>query len=105
MNQKAAPEFYPTEKVHLQPRPAWLAYLDLVFTVGKEIEYLQYLPIASALLIGGLTLTSFTLNQAGRNMQRCVSTVFWAGLTAGVTAVVKINGRQFCSRPRLCRLL
>lgn len=68
-------------------------------------ESFSYLPIASALLIGGLTLTSFTLNQAGRNMQRCVSTVFWAGLTAGVTAVVKINGRQFCSRPRLCRLL
>ena len=38
-------------------------------------------------------------------MHHCVSTVLWAGLTAGVMAVVKTNGRLFCSRPLLCRLL
>ncbi|XP_010253772.1 PREDICTED: phosphoinositide phosphatase SAC8 isoform X2 [Nelumbo nucifera] len=68
-------------------------------------ESLSYLPVASALLVGGLTLTSFTLNQAGRNAQHFASSVLWAGLTAGVMALVKANGRQFCSRPRLCGLL
>ncbi|CAI0426349.1 unnamed protein product [Linum tenue] len=68
-------------------------------------ELPQYLPVASALLIGGLTVTSFTLQQAGRNAQQYLSTVLWAGVTAGVMAAVKANGRQFCSRPRLCGLL
>nr|XP_027186218.1 phosphoinositide phosphatase SAC8 isoform X3 [Cicer arietinum] len=66
---------------------------------------MQYLPVASALIIGGLTATTFTLQQAGRNAQHCVSSVLCAGITAGVMAIVKANGRQFCSRPRLCGLL
>ncbi|KAK2361107.1 Phosphoinositide phosphatase sac8, variant 2 [Trifolium repens] len=65
----------------------------------------QYLPVASALIIGGLTATTFTLQQAGRNAQQYVSSVLCAGITAGVMAIVKANGRQFCSRPRLCGLL
>ncbi|KAJ7961219.1 Phosphoinositide phosphatase [Quillaja saponaria] len=68
-------------------------------------ESISYLPVASALLIGGLTMTSFTLHQAGRNTQQFMSSVLWAGVTAGVLALVKANGRQFCSRPRLCGLL
>ncbi|KAJ4837680.1 hypothetical protein Tsubulata_013488 [Turnera subulata] len=68
-------------------------------------ESLSYLPVASALLLGGLTITSVTLHQAGRNAQQYVSTMLWAGLTAGVMAIVKANGRQFCSRPRLCGLI
>ncbi|CAI8612795.1 unnamed protein product [Vicia faba] len=66
---------------------------------------LQYLPVASALIIGSLTATSFTLHQAGRNTQQYVSSVICAGITAGIMAIVKANGRQFCSRPRLCGLL
>lgn len=69
-----------------------------------QTESFSYLPVA-ALLIGGLTLTSFTLQQAGRNAQQFMSSVLWAGVTAGVVAVVKANGRQFCSRPRLCGLV
>lgn len=68
-------------------------------------ESVLYLPVASALLIGGLTLTSFTLQQAGRHAHQYMSSVLWAGVAAGVMAVVKANGRQFCSRPRLCGLL
>ncbi|KAI3876984.1 hypothetical protein MKX03_024569 [Papaver bracteatum] len=68
-------------------------------------ESFSYLPVASALLIGGITVTSLTFNQVGRNVQHCVTTIIWAGLAAGATAVVKANGRQFCSRPRLCGLL
>ncbi|XP_023539998.1 phosphoinositide phosphatase SAC8 isoform X2 [Cucurbita pepo subsp. pepo] len=67
-------------------------------------ESLSYLPVASALVVGGLTITSLTLQQAGRNAQQFMSSVLWAGVTAGVMAVVKANGRQFCSRPRLCSL-
>ncbi|URE45860.1 SacI domain [Musa troglodytarum] len=65
----------------------------------------QYLPVASALIVGGLTMTTFTLNQVGRGTQHFISSVLWAGLTAGVVALVKANGKQFCSRPRLCGLL
>ncbi|XP_057984195.1 phosphoinositide phosphatase SAC8 isoform X1 [Malania oleifera] len=68
-------------------------------------ESLSYLPVASALLIGGWTVTSLTVNQVGRNAHHFVSSVLWAGVTAGVMAAVKANGRQFCSRPRLCGLL
>uniref|UniRef100_A0A5B7A5K7 Putative phosphoinositide phosphatase SAC8 n=1 Tax=Davidia involucrata TaxID=16924 RepID=A0A5B7A5K7_DAVIN len=68
-------------------------------------ESISYLPVASALLIGGLTLTSVTLNQARQNAQHFLSSVLCAGLTAGMMAVIKANGRQFCSRPRLCGLL
>ncbi|XP_022767755.1 phosphoinositide phosphatase SAC8 isoform X5 [Durio zibethinus] len=91
--------------------------LDLVsgrYTVSRNnpspfqlnsFESFSYLPVASALLVGGLTLTTFTIQQAGRSAQHYVSSVFWAGVTAGVMALVKANGRQFCSRPRLCGLL
>ncbi|KAG7960883.1 hypothetical protein I3843_10G149400 [Carya illinoinensis] len=91
--------------------------LDLIsghYTVSRNnpspfqlngFEAVSYLPVASALIIGGLTLTSFTLHQAGRNAQQYMSSVLWAGVTAGVMAMVKANGRQFCSRPRLCGLL
>lgn len=68
-------------------------------------ESLSYLPVASAIIMGGLTVTSLTLHQVGRNAHQFVSSVLCAGLTAGVMAVVKANGRQFCSRPRLCGLL
>ncbi|GMP51249.1 hypothetical protein CsSME_00017550 [Camellia sinensis var. sinensis] len=66
----------------------------------------SYLPVASALLIGGLSATSVTFNQAGRNAQHLMmSSVICAGIAAGMMALVKVNGRQFCSRPRLCGLL
>ncbi|XP_030439503.2 phosphoinositide phosphatase SAC8 [Syzygium oleosum] len=68
-------------------------------------DSLSYLPIASALLVGGLTVTTLTLSQAGRNAQQFVTSVLCAGVAAGVMAMVKANGRQFCSRPRLCGLL
>ncbi|PSS34692.1 Phosphoinositide phosphatase [Actinidia chinensis var. chinensis] len=68
-------------------------------------ESFSYLPVASALLIGGLTATSVTLNRAGRNAQYFMSSVICAGVAAGMMALVKANGRQFCSRPRLCGLL
>ncbi|XP_020522342.1 phosphoinositide phosphatase SAC8 isoform X2 [Amborella trichopoda] len=68
-------------------------------------ESFSYLPVASAILVGGLTLTTVSLNQAGRGAQHFLSSVLWAGMTAGLMAVVKANGRQFCSRPHLCDLL
>lgn len=52
----------------------------------NAFETLSYLPVASALVIGGLTLTSLSLNQVGRNAQQFVSSVLWAGMTAGVMA-------------------
>ncbi|XP_044473947.1 phosphoinositide phosphatase SAC8 isoform X2 [Mangifera indica] len=90
--------------------------LDLIsghYTVNRSnpspfqlngFESFSYLPVASALVIGGLTASSISVQQVGRNAQQYLSTVVWAGVTAGVLAVVKANGSQFCSRPRLCGL-
>ncbi|XP_055807678.1 phosphoinositide phosphatase SAC8 [Solanum dulcamara] len=71
---------------------------------NNGFESLSYLPVASALLIGGLTVTTITINQ-GRNTNTILSSALCAGVTAGVMALVKSNGRQICSRPRLCGLL
>ncbi|XP_057869703.1 phosphoinositide phosphatase SAC8 isoform X1 [Cryptomeria japonica] len=90
--------------------------MDLVagyYTVSRGIpspfqlngfELFAYLPIASALIVGALTITTFSLQQAADDTQNFLFSVVWGGLTAGVMAVVKANGRQFCSRPRLCKL-
>ncbi|WMV51865.1 hypothetical protein MTR67_045250 [Solanum verrucosum] len=72
---------------------------------NNGFDSLSYLPVASALLIGGLTVTNITINQAGRNTNSILSSAVCAGVTAGVMALVKSNGRQICSRPRLCGLL
>lgn len=74
-------------------------------TQHNGFESFSYLPVASALLIGGLTVTTITLNQVGRNAQQFLSSVLCVGLSAGLMAVVKSNGRQICCRPRLCGLL
>ncbi|CAH2064359.1 unnamed protein product [Thlaspi arvense] len=90
--------------------------LDLIsgrYTVGTNSpSQLQpigsqpsFLPVASALLIGGVTVTSFTIHQAGRNTQQYLASALWAGVTAGVAAMIKANGRHLCSRPRLCHLI
>ncbi|XP_066164650.1 phosphoinositide phosphatase SAC8 isoform X5 [Oryza sativa Japonica Group] len=92
--------------------------LDLIsgyYTVSKGIsspfqnggfESATYLPVASAIIVGGITATTFTLSQAvGRNAQHFITSIICAGLTAGVVALVKANGKQFCSKPRLCGLI
>ncbi|KAJ3682834.1 hypothetical protein LUZ60_013061 [Juncus effusus] len=71
----------------------------------NAFENLSYLPIASAAIIGGLTLTTLSLHQVGRSAQHAISSILCAGVTAGIVALVKANGKQFCSRPRLCGLL
>ncbi|XP_006649907.1 phosphoinositide phosphatase SAC8 isoform X2 [Oryza brachyantha] len=91
--------------------------LDLIsgyYAVSKSIsspfqnggfESATYLPVASAIIVGGITATTFTLSQVGRNAQHFITSIICAGLTAGVVALVKANGKQFCSKPRLCGLI
>lgn len=45
------------------------------------------------------------LPAVGRNAQHFISSMICAGFTVGVVALVKANGKQFCSRPRLCGLI
>ncbi|KAK2980021.1 hypothetical protein RJ640_020047 [Escallonia rubra] len=70
----------------------------------NRVESFSYLPVASALLIGGLTVTSITLNHAGRNTQSFLSSVLCASAAAGMMALARAHGRQICSKPRLCGL-
>ncbi|KVH94805.1 hypothetical protein Ccrd_003129 [Cynara cardunculus var. scolymus] len=71
----------------------------------NKFESRTLFPVASAILIGGLTVTSITLNRAGQNAQSVISSIVCVGATAGMMALMKANGRQICSRPRLCGLL
>ncbi|KAG8063797.1 hypothetical protein GUJ93_ZPchr0003g17765 [Zizania palustris] len=91
--------------------------LDLIsgyYAVSKSVsspfqiggfESTTYLPVASAIIVGGITATTFTLSQVGRNAQHFIASIICAGLTAGMVALVKANGKQFCSKPRLCGLI
>ncbi|KAL5217170.1 hypothetical protein ABZP36_017854 [Zizania latifolia] len=91
--------------------------LDLIsgyYAVSKSVsspfqiggfESTTYLPVASAIIVGGITATTFTLSQVGRNAQHFITSIICAGLTAGMVALVKANGKQFCSKPRLCGLI
>lgn len=73
---------------------------------SRGFDSLSYLPVASVLVLGGLTMSSMTLNQGvARGTQNMLSSVICASIAAGVVAVLKANGRQICSRPRLCGLL
>lgn len=67
-------------------------------------ESLAYLPVASVLIVGGLTITTLSLQRGARDAHHFLCSVVWAGITTGVMAIVKANGRLFCSRPRLCKL-
>ncbi|KAH7388304.1 hypothetical protein KP509_16G069200 [Ceratopteris richardii] len=68
-------------------------------------EAFAYLPVASVLIVTSLAITTSSLRQVGESIYHFISSALWAGLTAGMAAFVKANGQQFCSRPRLCRLL
>ncbi|KAH9556250.1 hypothetical protein CY35_07G017100 [Sphagnum magellanicum] len=67
-------------------------------------ESLAYLPGASAVIIAGVYLTSHSFRQGGEDAYQYLYSVVLAGITAAFTALVRSNGRQFCNRPRLCRL-
>ncbi|CAM6083198.1 unnamed protein product [Calypogeia fissa] len=70
----------------------------------NTFEAIAYLPVASALIVTGATLTTMSLRQVGEDAYQFLFSLLWAGITAGVAALVRINGRQFCSRPHLCKL-
>lgn len=63
-------------------------------------EAFAYFPLASALIVTGLTLTMSSIWQVGKGAFYFVNSLLWAGFAAAI----KVNGRHFCSRPRLCKL-
>lgn len=71
----------------------------------NKFEASAYLPVASALIVAGLTFTTSSIWRVGEDAYNFITSALWAGFTAGLAALVKANGQQFCSRPRLCRLL
>jgi len=71
----------------------------------NELGSFSYLPTSTAVIVGGLTLTTLTINQSAGTARHFFSSMLWAGMAAGVIAWVNANGRQLCSRPRLCNLL
>ncbi|KAJ8647170.1 hypothetical protein MRB53_000193 [Persea americana] len=64
-------------------------------------ELLTSLPLASALVMAGLIFATMSLRQAPSDMRHLFLSVVFAGLSLGIAAFVKANGRKFCNRPRL----
>ena len=93
--------------IQLNPNPnQTTCFLGLDLFVTIQVKYQMHSSCLTAKTFWfPLFLYFFYLFIVGRNAQQFVSSVLWAGMTAGVMALVKANGRQFCSRPRLCGLI
>nr|XP_010918247.1 phosphoinositide phosphatase SAC6 isoform X2 [Elaeis guineensis] len=63
----------------------------------------QSFRLAFALVLAGLMFAMMSLRQARNDVRHLVFSLFWAGLSFGVAAFVRANGRVFTNRPRLFR--
>eukprot|EP00249_Psilotum_nudum_P015656 c25451_g1_i1 orf=164-1942(+) len=91
--------------------------LDLVaghFTVSRGISFppersgleaVAHFPLASALVTTGVMLTVHTVAYARQDTYGWLFSLLWGCLTAGLILIVRRNGRLFCNRPHLCKLL
>ncbi|XP_077219947.1 phosphoinositide phosphatase SAC6-like [Tasmannia lanceolata] len=65
------------------------------------LEALASLPLALAFVLAGVMFATISLRQARVDTRHLLISVFWAVLSLGISAFVRINGRIFCNRPRL----
>ncbi|KAF3796182.1 Phosphoinositide phosphatase [Nymphaea thermarum] len=68
---------------------------------GEAVEAWTSFPIASALVLTGMMLAAMSLRQAQHDWRHLLLSAVWAGLSLGIMAFMKANGRKFCNRPRL----
>lgn len=68
------------------------------------IDALSFLPGVVAAIMAGVYFTSLSARQLGSDAYQYMYTLLLAGATGGVTALVRSKGRQFTSRPKLCKL-
>ncbi|KAJ7530194.1 hypothetical protein O6H91_15G084400 [Diphasiastrum complanatum] len=70
----------------------------------KGFESYSSLPLALILAGAGVTFTSVSLRQGGQDAIQILCTILGASLTAAVLFIVRSTGREFCNKPRLCKL-
>ncbi|XP_031482556.1 phosphoinositide phosphatase SAC6 [Nymphaea colorata] len=68
---------------------------------GEAMEAWTSFPLASALALTGMMLATMSLRQAQHDWRHLLLSAVWAGLSLGIMAFMKANGRKFCNRPRL----
>lgn len=65
------------------------------------LETYASMKLASALVLGGFMFAIMSLRQARYDFRHVLFSLIWAGLSLGVAAFVKANGKLFTNRPRL----
>lgn len=66
-----------------------------------KVEAIASFRVALVLIAMGLFFTMMSLRRVGNDVWNLAFSVLWAGLSLGIAAFVKANGRVFCNRPRL----
>ncbi|KAL5706157.1 GTPase activating protein (GAP) for Rho1p [Ranunculus cassubicifolius] len=65
------------------------------------LEAIASLPLALAVVITGFFFATISLKQGPTDFRQIMFSLIWAGLSLGIAAFVRANGRVFCNRPRL----
>ncbi|KAM7516026.1 hypothetical protein LguiA_005609 [Lonicera macranthoides] len=65
------------------------------------IEAVASFPVALSLIIAGFFFTIMSLKRVPNDLWHLLFSLMWAGMSLGIAAVMKANGRVFCNRPRL----
>ncbi|KAJ6792754.1 phosphoinositide phosphatase SAC6-like [Iris pallida] len=67
------------------------------------LEAFASMKLASALVLTGLVFAMISLRRARNDWRHLLLSLVWAGLTVGIGAFVKANGKTFTNRPRLLK--
>ncbi|KAM7529511.1 hypothetical protein LguiB_032921 [Lonicera macranthoides] len=65
------------------------------------IEAVANFPVAFSIIMIGFFFAFLSLRQVRYDLWHLLFSMMWAGMSLGIAAVVKANGRIFCNRPRL----
>ncbi|KAJ4965675.1 hypothetical protein NE237_017524 [Protea cynaroides] len=66
-----------------------------------KLEDFASLPLALVIVLVGLLFATISLRQVRTDFRNLFFSIIWAGLSLGIAAFVRANGRIFCNRPRL----
>ncbi|GAU29818.1 hypothetical protein TSUD_223640 [Trifolium subterraneum] len=65
------------------------------------IEAIASFPLALGLVLIGFLFATMSLRQVRYDFRHFFFSLMWAGISVGIAAFVRANGRVFCNRPRL----
>ncbi|KHN41827.1 Phosphatidylinositide phosphatase SAC1 [Glycine soja] len=65
------------------------------------LEAIASFPLALGLVLTGFLFATMSLRQVQYDFRHIFFSLMWAGISIGIAAFVRANGRVFCNRPRL----